>query len=141
MRSAAAITLDYRPSRRVAGLALLGAVLACGAVLLADLAPFLRLACLAAVVAGSAAGLHGFLRAPVRRIAWRESQWLLTGRDGVERAASLRSCRRLGSLLVLGFRDGDRRMFHAVLWRDNIDAESRRRLLLTLARGEVLHAA
>ena len=47
---------------------------------------------------------------------------------------------RLGSWVVLDFRGTGRRRFRAVLGPDNIDADTRRRLILLLSRAEVAQA-
>lgn len=135
MKSAPAIAFDLRPSRRV------GAA-ACALVALAMLAPWLtRLPAEAAgalslgAFALGASSLRRHLRPPFRRAAWRESGWVLLDGDSREHAAELVSEARLGALLALGFRHGPRARFRFLLAPDNLDADTRRRLILLLARG------
>ena len=141
MKSAPAIAFDYRPSRRVA--------LATRAVLvLAMLAPWAsvlpRPACFALSAALAASGAYALRRAlqpAIRRVAWRSSGWSLVDRSGREHAALLESHRRLGSLLALRYRYGPRARCRLLLAPDNLDADTRRRLVLLLARAEVTQAA
>ena len=140
MRSASAIAFDYAPSRRLA--AGLVAMTAAGAV-----APWLSALPAPAAIAVSAlvmlAGLGArarFVAPAFRRIAWRASGWTLVDADGVEHAATLRSHARLGTWLALELDVAGRRRFRAVLGPGNSDAETRRRLILLLARAEVAHA-
>ena len=55
--------------------------------------------------------------------------------------ALLETHARLGALLALVFRHGPRARFHVVLAPDNLDAATRRQLLLLLARAGIAHAA
>ena len=140
MRSAPAIAFDYRASPLLA--------LAVGAGMLAAIvAPWLsRLpagACAAISLIGLVAGVASiarFERAAFRRIALRASGWTLVDAAGVEHTANLVAHARLGTWLVLDFRSANRRRFRAVLGPDNIDADTRRRLILLLSRAEVAQA-
>ncbi len=140
MKSAPTLAFDYRPSRWVGFAA--AAMLA-----LAVLAPWLTalplMASAAISLAVFAAGLRALqrhLRPRFRRIAWRAAGWSLIDRAGDEHAALLTAHAHLGALLALGFRHGPRARFQAVLAPDNLDAQTRRRLILLLARAEVAHA-
>ncbi|MEP7043642.1 MAG: hypothetical protein ABI843_11305 [Dokdonella sp.] len=140
MKSAPTIAFDYRPSRWIAGAG-------CGVLALAVLAPSLTAlpviarigVSLFALVAGACA-LRRHLLPRFRRIAWRASGWVLVDPAGEEHAALLISQAHLGALLALGFRYGPRARFRMVLAPDNLDAQTRRRLILLLARAEVAHA-
>lgn len=136
MKSAPAIAFDLRPSRRV-GLA------TAGIVALAALAPWLtQLPWWASAVASAivlvvgAVALRRHAHPRFRRAAWRESGWVLVDRGHVEHAAVLDGHTHLGPLLTIGFRYGPRARFHIVLTSDNLDADTRRRLILRLARGD-----
>ncbi|HEY0178422.1 MAG TPA: hypothetical protein VGC30_02180 [Dokdonella sp.] len=140
MRSAPAVAFDYRPSRWVAA----GAA---AVVALAALAPWLSASPAAARVgvsllalAAGAAALGRYLRPRFVRVACRAAQWTLVDAAGAEHAVVLESQARLGALIALGFRHGARARFRVVLAPDNLDAETRRRLVLLLARGEFLRA-
>ena len=135
MKSAPAIAFDLRPSRRI------GAVV-CALVVLAMLAPWLTSLSTEVAAASSlgafalgASALWRHRRPNFRRAAWRESGWVLLDRDGHEHPAELESQVRLGALLALGFRHGPRARFRFLLAPDNLDADTRRRLILLLARG------
>jgi hypothetical protein len=140
MRSAPAIAFDYRASQTLA-------LAAAAGVLAAIVAPWLsRLpasACavvsLAALIAG-VASLARFERAAFRRIALRASGWTLVDRAGAENTAELVAHVHLGAWLVLDFRGAGRGRFRAVVGPDNIDADTRRRLILLLSRAEVAQA-
>lgn len=140
MKAAPALAFDVHPSRAVARVLI--AVSVC-----AMLAPWL-----AALPAAASAGLslcalmqggHAWLRhrqRPFRRIAWRASGWTLVDAAGNEHAAVLERHARLGALLALDFRHAAAARYRAVLAPDNLDAATRRRLTVLLARGEVVHA-
>jgi len=96
-------------------------------------------ASLAALVAG-VASLARFERVAFPRIALRASGWTLVDATGVEHTANLVAHVRLGTWLLLDFRSANRRRFRAVLGPDNIDADTRRRLILLLSRAEVAQA-
>jgi hypothetical protein len=140
MKSAPTIAFDYAPSRAVV---LAGALVCAGAAL----APWLSVLPVAACagVSSAAAGfgafaLHSQWRTPFRRIACRASGWTLVDLADTEHEAILESHAQLGALMVLAFRHGPRARFRAVLGPDNLDAETRRRLVLLLARAEIAHA-
>lgn len=141
MKSAPAIAFDLRPSRWIGTVAL-------AIVMLATVAPWLTKlpasgsALLSLVVlAYGAWALRRHWHPRFRRLAWRESGWTLVGHDGRESAAVLESHAHLGGLLALGFRHGPRARFRFLLTPDNLDADTRRRLILLLARAEVLQAS
>lgn len=138
MKSAPAIAFDYRPSRALAAATLALVVLAALAPWASALPPAWRLAVSVAAAVSGALALRRALRPAVRRVAWRSSGWVLVDRDGREHAALLESHARLGSLLVLRYRHGPRARCRVVLAPDNLDADTRRRLVLLLARADVV---
>lgn len=140
MKSALAIAFDYRPSRLVAAAAALVCIVAALAPWLSGLSLPLRAGLSLAALALGGAAIRRFLRAPFRRIALRSSGWLLIDASGREQPARLASHARLGAFLVLDFRPASRGRFRALLAPDNSDADTRRRLVPMLARGEVLRA-
>jgi hypothetical protein len=136
MRSAPSIAFDYRPSRAV--IAAIGAV---GFV--AALVPWwsaatlgLRIALSLGALGIAVVALHRYRSPPFHRIVRRASGWRLVDRDGREHAAILRAHRRLGTLLALDWHCAPRARFRVLLTPDNMDADTRRRLVLLLARGE-----
>jgi hypothetical protein len=140
MRSAPAIAFDYRPSAAIA--ALVGVVAAAAAV-----APwFSALPFAAKIVVSLLALAYGivavrrFLCAPFRRIAYRVSGWTLVDTTGAELAAVLASHACYGTWVALDFRLAGRRRFRTLVGSGNVDAETRRRLIVLLARAEVVQA-
>ena len=133
MKSAPAIAFDYAPSRLILAGVLLLSAFAALAVIASGLAIELRafLAILALAYAGYAA--KTFSTSPIIRIAHGEAGWLLVDRSGDEKAVELHHHVRRGSLLVLEFSAPAERVRRFVLTPDNIDAETRRGLLLVLA--------
>ncbi len=140
MKSAPTIAFDYRPSRWIGAAAALVCVAAACAPWLSGL-PWL--ACAALSLAASAFGahaLHRFWNPRFHRIAYRASGWLVLDAHDTEHAAVLESHAHLGISLALGFRTGPRSRQRVVLTPDNLDVQSRRRLVLMLARAEIVHA-
>lgn len=136
MRSAPSIAFDYRPSAVMAGATVLVA-LAAALAPWASAAPLaLRTALSALALAGAAIVLRRYCRPPFRRIVRGVSGWRLVDREGGEHAAVLHSHRRLGSLIALDWRCAPRTHFRVLITPDNLDADTRRRLVLLLARGE-----
>jgi hypothetical protein len=138
MKSAPTIAFDYRPSRWIGAAALL---VCAGAALVPWLSglPLLARAALslAAIVFGAYA-LHRFWNPPFRRVAYRAAGWALIDAADEEHAAVLESHAHLGVLLALGLRVGPRARLRAMLAPDNLDADTRRRLVLMLARAEIV---
>jgi hypothetical protein len=141
MKSASATAFDYRPSAWLTAAAVLILCAALAAPWFSALPPAIALAISAAVPAIGVRSLRRFVRPPFRRIAYRASGWILVDANGVEKPALLRWHARLGAWISLDFELDHRRRFRAVLGPDNLDAETRRRLVLMLARAEVAHAA
>ena len=132
MKSAPTIAFDCAPSRALR-------VALAGVTVLAALAPWLSalpwLACgglsLCALAGGTHAG-HRLLRLHPRRIACRADGWVLLDATGAEHAAELLAWRQLGSILTLDWRVGPRARRRVVLTPDNLDADTRRRLVVLL---------
>ena len=82
--------------------------------------------------------MRSFRAPPFVRIAYRGDGWVLVDRAGVEHAALLRAYRHLGAFVALDWRHAHRTRFRVVLAPDNLDAETRRRLVVLLRR--VAHA-
>lgn len=134
MKSAPTISFDYRPSRAVA---IVAAIVVAGA-LVAPLLSGLPLAvrvglALLALVAGLAS-LARFLRPRLCTITHGAAGWQLLAGDTLH-GATLVSHARLGAFVAVSWQleGGGRR--HAVLAPDNVDADTRRRVVLLLARG------
>jgi hypothetical protein len=141
MRSAPSIAFDYRPSRRIAAGATAIVVLALVAPWLAALPRVVQVALSLATAALGVVALRRFHAAPFGRIAHRASGWALVDRSGVECPAELVAQRRFGTWISLDFSAADRGRFRALLDADNTDAQTRRRLILLLARSEVVQNA
>jgi membrane-bound toxin of toxin-antitoxin system len=136
MPSAPAIAFDYRPSRRLA--VATGAIASCAALApwLSAAPVFARAGFSLAALALAGEALWRLWHPPFRRIAHGAAGWMLVDGDGREHAALLEAHARLGTLLVLGLRSGPSQRWRAWLLPDNLDADTRRRLILQLARGE-----
>ena len=133
MKSAPTIAFDFAPSRWIGRAAALTCACAVLAPWLSGLPLALRVAfSLAAAVFGAHA-LRRHWNSPVRRIAYRASGWTLIDQTDQEHEAILEFHTHLGVLLALGFRHGPRARLRVVLGPDNLDAETRRRLILLLA--------
>ena len=141
MKSASAIAFDYRPSRWLAAAAVLILCAALAAPWFSAAPVVMKLTLSAAACAIGLFSLRRFVRPPFLRIAYRASGWTLVDTDGHEKAALLRWHAQLGAWISMDFELDRRRRFRAVLGPDNLDAETRRRLVLMLARAEVAHAA
>lgn len=138
MKSAPAIAFDYRPSRVVAALVLVLVAAAAAAPWFSAL-PFVATILLSlTVLACGIFAIRRFVRTRFRRIAYRASGWVLVDDTGTERAAVLASHARYGAWLALDFRLDGRDRFRALVGPKNVDAETRRRLILLLARAEVV---
>lgn len=136
MKSAPGIAFDYRPSRLIALAVSAITLFAVLAVLLSGL-PFWQkiVIALIALISG-ALGLRRHLTRDVVRIARGEGGWRLVDREGRESVVTLAGHVQRGFLLVLAFAGEGWRQRRLVLAPDNIDRETRRRLLLVLAVGE-----
>ncbi len=140
MKSAAALALEYRPSRLLVASLMLVCACAVGAAVASGLDSFWRFAASGLALAGAVHGGWRFARPAFRSVAWRSGGWLLIDRGGREWPAELLGHRCLGALVTLDFRAVDGRRFRALFAPDNLDAEQRRRLALTLARGDFVRA-
>ena len=139
MKSAPAIAFDYRPSRQLGAAGLALAAIAVLAPWFTGLPWWQRALVSIAALAFAAHSFSRFMRPPYQRIAWRASGWTLVEPTGAERAADLCRHARFGAWLVLlDFRHGPGAHFHAVIAPDNLDADTRRRLILLLRRADVL---
>jgi hypothetical protein len=133
MRSAPAIAFDYRPSRVLGVLGALVGLLAVAAPWASGLGTPLRvLVSLAALVLATSA-IRRHARPRFRCVACREGEWFLLDRGGDEHPAELVAQTRIGVMLALDFAVGRSRA-RMVLLPDNLDADTRRRLILLLAR-------
>lgn len=140
MKSAPTIAFDYRPSRWIGTAGALVCAAAAFAPWLSGLPWLARVALSLAAIAFGTHALNRFLNPHFRRIAYRASGWVVLDAHDTEHVAALESHAHLGVLLALGFRTGPRARQRVVLTPDNLDADSRRRLVLMLARAEIVHA-
>ena len=134
MKSAPTIAFDYRPSRRVGAALVLIALLACIAPWFSASSRYAS-ALLSLLVLGFAAHAPSGLLGPRSvRLAPRADGCRLRDAPGHEQAALLCGHRHLGPLLTLDWRWAPRRRFRIVLTPDNLDADTRRRLIVLLRR-------
>lgn len=136
MKSVPTIAFDYRPSRGIAA----ALFLVCAAAMLAPWFSALlvagRMAVSVGVLALGVRAVRGLLHPSFRRVAYRASGWVLVDLANKEHEVLLESHARLGAMIALRFRHGPRERFNALLAPDNLDAETRRRLILLLSRAE-----
>lgn len=132
MRSAPAIGFELRPSRlllvatvSMTALALL-AIVACAA------PAWLKLVLCALVLAGAGSAIRSLRDPSYRHISHDQTGWQIGARDGSIIAVELRQHARLGAMLVLEFQLSVGR-WRCLIAPDMVDADTRRRLLLTLA--------
>jgi hypothetical protein len=136
MKSAPSIAFDYRPSRVITLASVAVAIVAVLAPWLSGSPLLARIALSLLAIAFAMRAIRAHARPAFRRIVRRASGWCLVDRDGREWPAILLSHRRLGALLMLEWRHGPRARFRALIAPDNLHADTRRRLVLLLARGE-----
>ena len=134
MKSAPTISFDYRPSRTVAMVAAIVVAAAMVAPLLSGVSLAMRVGLALLALVTGVASLARFLRPRLRRIVHGASGWQLLADDTLQEATVV-SHARLGSFVAVSWQleRGGRR--HAVLAPDNVDAETRRRMVLLLARA------
>lgn len=134
MKSAPTISFDYRPSRTIAIAASIVVALALAAPFLSGLPLAMRVGLALLALAAGVASLARFVRPRLRRITHGEAGWRLLGDEGLHEA-TLVSHARIGAFVAVSWQlaGGGRR--HAVLAPDNVDADTRRRMVLLLARA------
>jgi toxin CptA len=133
MRSAPAIAFDYRPSRWLLSMEALIVVLAVVSIVLSGLPSLAQLALIPLTLISSGIALYRQLHPKFARIAHGEAGWRLIDVEGNETSAELVDHLRRGSLLVLTLKSSGSGLVRFVFAPDNIDQETRRRLMLTLA--------
>jgi toxin CptA len=134
MKSAPAITFDYRPSRWVAAGVVAIALVSLVAVAFSGIAVWLRGMIGFVACAYAALALWRFLASPVQRVAWHAAgHWRLLDLDGEQHALELRHAVVRGAWIVLSLRHNDGRRVALVLAPDNCHADVRRRLRVRLA--------
>ena len=138
MKSAPSIAFDYAPSRLVFGALCVVAGLAAAAPWFSALPVVIGVVLSLLVIGCATMAFRSFQAPPFVRIAYRGDGWVLLDRAGSEHAASLHAYRHLGAFVTLDWRHARRARFRVVLAPDNLDAETRRRLVVLLRR--VAHA-
>jgi len=88
------------------------------------------------VLAFASGSLARFARPGFVRISHGAAGWILFDDQRVEHPALLVQHRRLGAMLVLDWRHDRHTHFRAVFTPDNLNVETRRRLVVLLARCE-----
>jgi toxin CptA len=136
MKSAPAITFDYRPSRLLAIAIVAITVLAVMAVALAGMPWWAKPIAAAGACLYTAYALRRFWRAPSGRFAWQQAgHWRIAdAAGGDERIADLEDAVVRGPWIVLRLRGADGARVALILGPDNSDADVRRRLRVHLAR-------
>ena len=133
MKSAAAISFEWKASRRLQGSAAIVCALACLAIGLSDLPLPAVAAAIAVFVPVAALQLHRYSRSSCVRISGSELGWQLFDHGHAAMPAVLQRHRSLGPFEQLhSLSHGRHRHFLGA--PDNVDADTRRRLRLLLAR-------
>jgi toxin CptA len=134
MKSAPAISFEYRPSRWLASAMTGVAALALIGIAVSGIDGRAKVAFACFVVAYGIYELRRFLKTPWNRILWHDAgHWRIANRKGTEHVAELRGSIVRGDFVVLNL--DSRAGKHAlILAPDNSDADLRRRLRVRLAR-------
>ena len=138
MRSGTGIAFDFRPSRGIAAAYVAVSLAAVAAPWQSAVPTSARIALSIATCVFGFVSLRNFLTTAIRRIAYRASGWTLVDSDGTECPVELASHARVGGWIALTFRDSARRVFRVALGPDNLDPDTRRRLIVMLSRAEVV---
>ena len=140
MKSGPAIAFDVAPSRRL-GYALVAlAFVAAVAITLTD-PPFAD-AVAVLILIGMIMVDERRRKVGTWRVAWREDgTWGVVDAQSVASEAALAGWSRLGHLVGLRLRLASGRRLSLLLLPDNVDADTRRRLVVRLARSEAAQAA
>jgi toxin CptA len=139
MKYVPAIAFDYVPSR-----GLFAAIVAIGLLALLALACsgvdlWLKLIFGVLTFGYSVKGLHTFLNPPFTQVFWHSSgHWRLQHASGREQVASLHSATVLGMLTVVILQFTPKRTIALMLFADNCDAETKRRLRVRLSRADAI---
>ena len=132
MRSAPAISFELRRSRQLIAATITMAGLAVLSIAISAVAFWLKIVLMAGVVLATGRAVQHLIAPRWRRISHGQGGWQVQDVNGETRVADLHHHARLGNLIVLDFRrDGVR--WNCLIAADAIDADTRRRLLLTLA--------
>ena len=136
MKSAPAITFDYRPSRRLGAAIVAMALLAAVAAALCGLDAWQKAIVLVAAITGGALGWQRSRRSLVQRCAWYgDDRWRVRDARGEEHHAVLLHAAVRGPMIALVLSAGALRRVALILLPDNSDAELRRRLRVRLSRA------
>ena len=137
MKSVPAIAFDYRPSRWLISAVAVTAVLACVSIAICGLSFGFKLVLGALAAAYAIWALRSLSYPPFIRIVWHAAgHWRLASDDANERVGELARAVVLGVLVVLTLKVDSRRTTALVLFTDNCDVETRRKLRVRLARAD-----
>ena len=139
MRSVPAIAFDYRVSHTLVASAGAFILLALAAVVICGLSVWVRLALSAATIGYGGWVLRNLLRHRFDHVVWHAAgHWRL--RDATTRealTAEFIGVTALGGSVLLRLRTGPKTSTTLMLFPDNCDAETRRRLRVRFSRGVV----
>ncbi|MDC8013062.1 protein YgfX [Tahibacter soli] len=140
MKSAQAIAFEVAPSRRLVYLLVSLALAAMLAVTLSGVphADIWR----GMILLGTVVSATRYARTGTWRVAWREDgTWGVADARSVASEATLAGWSRIGHFAALRLTLASGRRLSLLLLPDNVDAVTRRRLVVRLARGEAAQAA
>lgn len=130
------IAFDYRPSRWLLAALLIVAVLAFLGLILCAAPPWFKLSLAIVVLIYLGHSLRRLLQPNWTSLVWHgQGYWRLHAGSDDPHIAELIGSTRIGWMIVLRFRLHARQRFDAVLLPDNLDADTRRRLCVRLARA------
>jgi toxin CptA len=134
--SAPTIAFDYRPSRWLLAALVVVGFLALLALIFCNAPQWLKLSLAIVVLVYLGGSWQRLLQPKWTSLVWHaQGYWRLHAGSDDPHIAELIGSTRIGWLLVLRFRLHGRQRFDAVLLPDNLDADTRRRLCVRLARA------
>lgn len=135
MKSAPAITFEYRPSRWVALVIAVLAALALVALAVCGMPWWIKLPIGACALAYAATRIVRFARMPAIKLSWYEAgHWRVVGLHDREMVAELQHAIVRAGWIVLTLRCSDAKCLRLLLTPDICNADTRRRLCVRLAR-------
>jgi toxin CptA len=136
MTSAPGIGFEYRPSRWPVVLLLTLGALALVALFYSGVDSWLAVILVMAVLSHVVISIHRVRACPVSEALWRaDGGWQLHLRDDTAVEARLLEARVLAGAIILRLRWAPRGQAALLLFPDNLDADTRRRLRMRLSAG------
>lgn len=136
MRSAPSIAFEYRPSWWPRLLLIALGALALVAIGYSGAGPYLATTLAVGVIAGVLVAWRRGAASPVHRVTWRaDGGWQLHLHDDTKVEATLLDARLVAGAIVLRLSRASRAREALLIFPDNLDADTRRRLRMRLSAG------